>query len=76
MPSCQPSFTLRSTTRAGATVQQVDHPPATPCERLVEPPAVADAVQDQQRAERDRRDPLGRFQRSGDRAQDLAHQPE
>src|SRR5262249_52707240 len=59
----QPSFKLRSKTREGAKVKKVYHRPATPCERLVEHPAVSDAVEDQLRAECDRLDPLGLLHR-------------
>jgi hypothetical protein len=54
----QPSFKLRSKTREGAKVKKVYYKPATPCERLLEHPKVADAVKDQLRAERERLDPL------------------
>jgi hypothetical protein len=54
----QPSFKLRSQTREGAQVKKVYHPPATPGERFLAPPAVPNAVQDQRRAEREWLDPL------------------
>jgi hypothetical protein len=54
----QPSFKLRSKTREGAKVKKVYHNPATPCERLLEHPAVAEAVKGKLRAERGRLDPL------------------
>lgn len=54
----QPSFKLRSKTRIGAKVKKVYHPPATPCERLREHSAVAEAIKEQLRSERDRLDPL------------------
>jgi hypothetical protein len=54
----QPSFKLRSKTREGAKVKKVYDQPATPCERLLEHPAVTDVVKDRLRAEGDRLDPL------------------
>jgi hypothetical protein len=54
----QPSFQLRSKTRAGAKVKQVYHSPTTPCDRLLEHGAVASAAQEHLRAERSRLDPL------------------
>jgi hypothetical protein len=54
----QPSFKLRSKTREGAKVKKVYHKPATPCARLLEHAAVAEAVKEKLRAERGRLDPL------------------
>jgi hypothetical protein len=54
----QPSFKLRSKTRTGAKVKKIYHPPATPCERLLAHAAVAEAVKEKLRSERDRLDPL------------------
>ena len=59
----QPSFKLRSKTRVGAKVKKVYHKPATPCERLLGHAAVAEAVKEALRAERDRLDPLALLQR-------------
>jgi hypothetical protein len=54
----QPSFKLLSKTRVGAKVKKVYHKPATPCERLLDQPAVAEAVKEKLRCERGGLDPL------------------
>jgi hypothetical protein len=54
----QPSFKLRSKTRAGAKVKKTYHPPTTPCARLLAHPAVPEAVKEKLRSERQRLDPL------------------
>jgi hypothetical protein len=54
----QPSFKLRSKTRVGAKVRKIYHKPATPCERLLAHPSVAEAVKERLRSEGDRLDPL------------------
>ena len=40
----QPSFKLKEKTRQGAKVKKAYHPPATPCDRLLEHPTVSDDV--------------------------------
>ena len=54
----QPSFKLRAKTREGAKVKKSYHPPATPCERLLEHGAVTSAAKDKLRAEGAALDPL------------------
>jgi hypothetical protein len=54
----QPSFKLRSKTRVGAKVKKTYFPPATPCERLLAHPAVAETVKEKLRSEQGRLDPL------------------
>jgi hypothetical protein len=54
----QPSFKLRSKTRAGAKVKKTYHPPATPCARLLAHASVTEAAKERLRSERDRLDPL------------------
>jgi hypothetical protein len=59
----QPSFQLKSKTRRGAKVKKVYHKPATPCERLLTHPAVAESVKEKLRSERSGLDPLELLQR-------------
>jgi hypothetical protein len=54
----QPSFKLRSKSRAGAKVKNTCHPPATPCARLLAHAAVAETVKARLRTEGNRLDPL------------------
>jgi hypothetical protein len=54
----QPSFQLKSKTRDGARVSKKYHNPATPCDRLLDHPAVSAEAKAAMRAERDRLDPL------------------
>ena len=50
----QPSMKLRSKTREGAKVKKKYHKPATPCERLLAHPCVAEAVKESLRTEQSR----------------------
>lgn len=59
----QPSFKLRSKTRAGAKVKKVYHKPATPCARLLEHASVAEAAKERLRSESGLLDPLELLQR-------------
>lgn len=54
----QPSFKLRSKTRAGAKVKKSYYPPATPCARLLAHASVAEAVKEKLRSEGGHLDPL------------------
>jgi hypothetical protein len=54
----QPSFKPRAKTREGAKVKKSYHPPATPCERLLEHGAVPPAARERLRAEGAGLDPL------------------
>jgi hypothetical protein len=47
----QPSFKLRSKTREGARMRKVYYKAATPGERLLDHPAVAETVKEKLRAE-------------------------
>lgn len=60
----QPSFKLRSKTREGSKVKKSYLPPATPCERLLAHPSVAEAVKAALRAERDGLDPVALLHRA------------
>jgi hypothetical protein len=62
----QPSMKLRSKTRVVAKVEKVYHKPATPCERLLAHPSVADAVEEALRTEQGRLDPLDLLHRIRD----------
>jgi hypothetical protein len=54
----QPSFKLREKIRSGAKVRRIYHPPATPCERLLMHPSVAEEIKERLRAQRQQLDPL------------------
>jgi hypothetical protein len=54
----QPSFKLQSKVREGAKVKKFYDKPATPCERLLAHPAIAEATKESLRTERGRLDPL------------------
>lgn len=54
----QPSFKLRKKTRHGAKVKRIYYAPATPCERLLEHPAVSNDIKDKLRSHRERLDPV------------------
>ena len=54
----QPSFKLREKVRTGAKAKRVYHPPATPCTRVLQHPAVDDAVKKEIRLRLRDLDPL------------------
>lgn len=68
----QPSMKLRSKTREGAKVKKVYHKPATPCERLLAHPSVAEAVKAALQSEQERLDPLDLLHRIRDSQAALA----
>jgi hypothetical protein len=54
----QPSFKLRERVREGGRVKKLYHPPATPCDRLLEHAAVQAKVKEALRTQRDQLDPV------------------
>jgi hypothetical protein len=54
----QPSFKLREKTRMGARVRKRYFKPATPCERLLQHPAIDEEIKETLREQRDRLDPV------------------
>jgi hypothetical protein len=55
----QPSFKLREKSRDGAKLSRRFHPPATPCERLLQNDHVSNAIKEQLRELRRSLDPVG-----------------
>src|SRR5229473_6318718 len=55
----QPSFKLAEKTREGAQVRKRHHPPATPCQRLLNDPRTEPAVRDRVTALKASLDPVG-----------------
>jgi len=68
----QPSFKLKSKRREGAKVKKFYHKPATPCERLLEHAAVAEAAKERLRSARGPLDPLELLHRIRDSQSALA----
>jgi hypothetical protein len=68
----QPSMKLRSKIREGAKLKKKYHKPATPCERLLAHPSVAEAVKESLRTEQSRLDPLLLLHRTRDAQAALA----
>lgn len=54
----QPSFKLRERIREGGKIKKSYHPPATPCDRLLAHPAVAEEIKAALRNQRDQLDPV------------------
>ena len=54
----QPSFKLKSKRRTGARVQKFYYVPATPCDRLINDPRVAEDTKQKLRDQRERLDPV------------------
>jgi hypothetical protein len=54
----QPSFKLKEKSWQGSTVNKTYHKPATPCERLLEHPAISNDIKEKLKKQRKRLDPL------------------
>ncbi|WP_298236495.1 transposase family protein [uncultured Azohydromonas sp.] len=69
----QPSFKLKAKTRDGARVSKKYHPPATPCDRLLDSPAVPEDVKARLRKQFTELDPV-RLLRDMRTAQQVLHE--